>query len=602
MSSRKLSDILRKSREKSQKKMMSFMADQIARVVPKIVSELQGSNTPPSSVDSKAEKQKPTKFSYKHFISCNHKPFTGSDGVTAMLEWFDSIEVTFINSECPDHLKTRSATGIFQGRTLEWWSNERNIRSNEEAFALPWNEDGDDNLAYTTRFKQLSLIVPHLVSTPKRMITKYINGLPPAMRDSIEAAQLDTIEEVYRLGVSLNHNHVPDKQFATPATSKSANQVTQQPSGSKNKKRKSQGSGCNAITPATNPAAKPAPATTTTNPATLEAKKQYTGSYPKCTTCNFHHPTASACRLCTNCNRYGHTTPYCHQANKAQQALQAPAQAALPAPPAPLQNPKPVNVVRACFQCGDTTHLRNCCPQLNQEQQAAARGRAFNLNSSQARNNKDVVNDMFLVDNLYASILFDTGADKSIVSVDFESLINCTRSKLPKSFSVEVSNGKSILVNSIIRDCSLTHNSHVFSIDLIPMRLGSFDVIIGMDWLRKNHAKIVCHNKLVRLPLPSGDILNVYGDRPSRGLRLMSCTQANKSLRKQSPAFLAHMVEPKSKGKNINDVPVVCDFPDVFPEDLPGLPPPRSVDFRTWCDSCRQGSLSSCTFRDAGIV
>ncbi|MFS7913236.1 hypothetical protein Hanom_Chr02g00139441 [Helianthus anomalus] len=71
MSSRKLSDTLKRSREKSQKKMMSFMADQIARVVPKIVSELQGSNTPPSSVDSKAEKQKSTKFSYKHFISCN---------------------------------------------------------------------------------------------------------------------------------------------------------------------------------------------------------------------------------------------------------------------------------------------------------------------------------------------------------------------------------------------------------------------------------------------------------------------------------------------------------------------------------------------------
>ena len=123
MSSRKLSDTLRKSREKSQKKMMSFMADQIDRVVPKIVSELQGSNTPPSSVDSKAEKQKPTKFNYKHFISCNPKSFTGSDGVTAMLEWFDIIEVTFINSECPDHLKTRSATGMFQGRALEWWSN-----------------------------------------------------------------------------------------------------------------------------------------------------------------------------------------------------------------------------------------------------------------------------------------------------------------------------------------------------------------------------------------------------------------------------------------------------------------------------------------------
>ncbi|XP_035843487.1 uncharacterized protein LOC118490207 [Helianthus annuus] len=112
------------------------------------------------------------------------------------------------------------------------------------------------------------------------------------------------------------------------------------------------------------------------------------------------------------------------------------------------------------------------------------------------------------------------------------------------------------------------------------MQLGSFDVIIGMDRLRKNHVEIACHEKFVRLPLLSGDILHVYGDRPSNGLRLMSCTQENRCLRKQNFAFLAHIVEQKGKGKNISEVPVVCDFPDVFPEDLPGLPPSRSVDFR----------------------
>ncbi|XP_022024997.1 uncharacterized protein LOC110925350 [Helianthus annuus] len=356
------------------------------------------------------------------------------------------------------------------------------------------------------------------------MITKYINGLPPAMRDSNEAAQLDTIEEVYRLASICKSSH--------PAVKWQQEQ-----------EKESQGSGCNAIVPTANPAAKPAPATAADNPAVPEAKKQYTGPYPKCATCNFHNPTASACRLCTNCNRSGHTTPYCRQANAAQPAQQAPAQAVQAALPAPLQNPKPVNAVRACFQCGDTIHLRNRCPQLNQDQQAAAHGRAFNLNANQARNNNDVVNGMFLVNNLYASILFDTGADKSFVSVEFESLINCTRSKLPKSFSVEVANGKSILVNSI------------------------------------NHAEIVCHDKLVCLPLPCGDVLNVYGDRPSKGLRLMSCTHASRYLRKQNFAFLAHVVQQKGKGKNISDVPVVCDFTDVFPEDLPGLPPPRSVDF-----------------------
>ncbi|XP_022042087.1 uncharacterized protein LOC110944748 [Helianthus annuus] len=321
------------------------MADHIARIVPKIVTEIQGSNTPPSSVDSKAVQPKPVSFNYKHFVSCNPKSFTGNDGLTSMLEWFDSIEVTFINSECPEYLKTRSATGVFQGRALEWWTNERNIHSNDEAYALPWAEVrelmilefcppheqqnledefwhlkqvGDDNLAYTTRFKKLSIIVPHQVSTPKHMITKYIHGLPSAIRDAIEAAQLDSIEEVYRFATSLNNNCVRDKQFNTPASSKPANQITQQSSGSKGKKQKSQNSGCNAIVPAANP-----------NPASLEnTKKPYTGVHPKCDTYHYHHPANSACRHCTSCNRYGHTAPYCHQTNQVQQAP---------------QNPKPAN-------------------------------------------------------------------------------------------------------------------------------------------------------------------------------------------------------------------------------------------------------------------
>ncbi|KAM0072431.1 putative retrotransposon gag domain-containing protein [Helianthus debilis subsp. tardiflorus] len=243
-SSRQLSSSSKKSRVSSQKKMMAFMAKQFARLIPKVVTEIQASNTPNSSIDSKVAQPKPIAFNYKHFASCHPKPFTGKEGVTAMFEWFDSIEVTFINSECPDELKTRSATGVFQARALDWWTNERNIRSNEMAYALSWEklkqlmmeefcspheqqkleeefwslkQIGDDNLAYTIRFKQLSFIVPHLVLTVDRMIKKYIHGLPPAMRDTIEAAWLDNNEAVYRLAASLNNNHVRDKQAAAAA-------------------------------------------------------------------------------------------------------------------------------------------------------------------------------------------------------------------------------------------------------------------------------------------------------------------------------------------------------------------------------------------------
>ena len=250
----------------------------------------------------------------------------------------------------------------------------------------------------------------------------------------------------------------------------------------------------------------------------------------------------------------------------------------MPNPPqAQLQNAP----VRACFKCGDPNHMANVCPQRNanqqppQQQQAQpAKGRAFVLTSAQAQSSNDVITGTFLVNHIYASCLFDTGADKSFVSTEFEPLLKCVRSKLPNPFSVEVANGKTVSVDSILSNCSLNLNDHKFSIDLIPMQMGSFDIIVGMDWLRRVRAEVVCSEKFIRLPLPNGDSLHVYGEKPSQGLKLMSCIQANKYLRKEYFAFLAHVVEKKDKGPSISDVPVVCDFLDVFPEDLPGPSPP----------------------------
>ncbi|KAJ0844233.1 putative nucleotidyltransferase, Ribonuclease H [Helianthus annuus] len=112
------------------------------------------------------------------------------------------------------------------------------------------------------------------------------------------------------------------------------------------------------------------------------------------------------------------------------------------------------------------------------------------------------------------------------------------------------------------------------------MQLGSFDVIVGMDWLAKYRAEIVCFEKIIRMPLSSGEILQVRGEKPAGGLKLMSCFKARKYLRKNYVAFLAHVVADKGKGKSIQDIPVVRDYSEVFPEDLPGLPPARQVEFR----------------------
>ncbi|GKD43214.1 putative reverse transcriptase domain-containing protein, partial [Tanacetum coccineum] len=105
-----------------------------------------------------------------------------------------------------------------------------------------------------------------------------------------------------------------------------------------------------------------------------------------------------------------------------------------------------------------------------------------------------------LQNNCYASVLFDTGADRSFVSTVFSSQIDITLSTLDHYYDVELVDGRIIGLNAIIHGCTLNFLNHPFNIDLMTVELGSLDVIIGMDWLAKYHAVIVCAEKIVRIP------------------------------------------------------------------------------------------------------
>ncbi|GJT43543.1 putative reverse transcriptase domain-containing protein [Tanacetum coccineum] len=121
----------------------------------------------------------------------------------------------------------------------------------------------------------------------------------------------------------------------------------------------------------------------------------------------------------------------------------------------------------------------------------------------------------------------------------------------------------------------------------VVSELGSFDAIIGMDWLAKYQAVIVCAEKIVCIPWRNKTLI-IHGDGSTQGnvtrLNIISCTKAQKYMEKGLPIFLAHItakeVEDKSEGKRLEDVPIVQNFPEVFPEDLPGLPPTRQVEFQ----------------------
>nr|GEU59475.1 reverse transcriptase domain-containing protein [Tanacetum cinerariifolium] len=130
-------------------------------------------------------------------------------------------------------------------------------------------------------------------------------------------------------------------------------------------------------------------------------------------------------------------------------------------------------------------------------------------------------------------------------------------------------------------------NAPMNPVSNVVTELGSFDVIIGMDWLRRCHAVIVCDEKLVQIPY-GNETLTFCGKesnnkRESR-LAVISCSKAQEYMAKGCQIFMAQISakkeEDKSKGKQIKDVRIVRDFPKVFPKDLPGLPPARRVEFQ----------------------
>ncbi|GKA04467.1 hypothetical protein Tco_0683587 [Tanacetum coccineum] len=415
-----------------------------------------------------------------------------------------------------------------------------------------WNlkVKGTNLTAYNQHFQKLIFLCPEMVPNTNRLLERYIEGLPLNFKGNAISSKLVDLHEAIEMAQGLMY------------------QVVQELGENFGDKRKWNGNyykNSNANNTGNfNPNKRPKTARVFT-----VGKGMYAGKLPFCEKCGRHHTDACP-PTCYNYGRAWHKAKECR------------------APPHPASQRGPEtqgglgsNVT--CFGCGEKGHYKNKCPnngnqvrsnqirgnqhqpQNHQKQgnprgnnQAStsnqgggkALGRVYHLCAEAAVQDNKVVNGTFLINNIYASVLFDTGADRSFVSSTFSKYIDVTPTILDANYYVDLADGKSLTTNTILRGCTLKLQNHSFNIDLLPIELGSFDVNIRMDWMSKHHAEVVCHEKYIRIPYRN-EVLVIRGERS--GVRNESRLESRASEHK--------------------------DFLEVFPEDLLGLPSTRQVKF-----------------------
>nr|GEV78024.1 putative reverse transcriptase domain-containing protein [Tanacetum cinerariifolium] len=239
-------------------------------------------------------------------------------------------------------------------------------------------------------------------------------------------------------------------------------------------------------------------------------------------------------------------------------------------PPFKRQNTTGQYVARA-YTAGNNKRKGDCPKLRNQNRGNQTRNKTGN----KTRGNEVTERLTLLMDEEQTLIL------TSFVSTTFSALLDVTPSTLDTSYAIELADGRISETNIVLRGCTLGLLGHPFDIDLMPVELGIFDVIIGMDC----HALIVCDEKVVRIPY-GNEVLIIRGDDCDGGskLNIISCTKTQKYIQKGCQVYLAQVTskkaEDKSEEKRLEDVPIVREFSKVFPEDLPGLPPARQVEFQ----------------------
>ncbi|GKA54271.1 reverse transcriptase domain-containing protein [Tanacetum coccineum] len=456
------------------------------------LSSSVGSSSPVSSTTPPPVLEKPNEADASPAMSQDAIRKLVADSVAATLE---AQYATMANAD-----NTNRNTGQ---RETPWNSFAQPIGI-EEAYKIPWFElkkilikkycprtevkkiedkfynltvKGNDIKTYVRRFQELAVLCPTMVLNYEKLIEVFIGGLPKSIKGNVTASKHHTLEEAITITQRLvdqvtEHNSVQGtndhkRKFDDRRTFTNNNYHNNRNNDHhQQQNRRQETVSAYAVTPTEN--------------------NRYTGSILLCKKCTLHH-TGPCTVKCQTCNKVGHQTRNCR--NKG---------------PATRSNLQPVSITLHAYR--EKGYYKSQCSRANNN----AHGRAYLQRDKNDHQDSNIVTGMFFLNQHLARVLFDLGANKSFVSISIASMLNIPPITLDTTYDIEMADGNLVGTNTVIRSCTLILLNQPFVINLMPIKLNSFDVIIGMDWLSKYHARIIYDEKVVYISI-DGETLIIRG-------------------------------------------------------------------------------------------
>ena len=191
----------------------------------------------------------------------------------------------------------------------------------------------------------------------------------------------------------------------------------------------------------------------------------------------------------------------------------------------------------------------------------------------------DVVTGIISILDHDSYTLVDPGATHSFASKHFLDRLQIKTQPLKGRMRVSFPAGDPLFLDRVVRDSRVLIEGHELPANLVALDMRDFDVVLSMDWLSRHRATLDCYKKEVKLNRLGKLEVKFRGLRRELFSCMISTMAAQRMLRKGCQGYLSYMVETEKEGTLVDDIPVVREFPDVFPDDIAGLPPDTEVEF-----------------------